>query len=237
MPHIHESYYVSKSHMNHSRHIRGVMSSISHMNEARPIWMSHVPYEWVMLRVYIPYERVMSHKEQLCHLSPIWMRHAPYEWVMPHMNESYCSSISHMNESCHIRRSHVVMTFAKEPCFCRALLQKSPIFKGSFAEELPECHIRRSHVIMIEDACISHVPYEWVMSHMNKSCPIWISHVPYEWVMSHMNESCYASISHMNDSCHKRRSHVIVIEDACIATYDCMVPQFLGLFCKRALQK
>ena len=31
--------------------------------------------------------------------------------------------------------------------------------------------------------------YEWVMSHMNESCPIWMSHGPYEWVMSHMNES------------------------------------------------
>jgi len=51
------------------------------------------------------------------------------------------------------------------------------------------------------------VPYEWVMSHMNGSClvwmcqgtyervispmnepcPIWMGHVPYEWVMSHMN--------------------------------------------------
>ena len=58
----------------------------------------------------------------------------------------------------------------------------------------------------------SHVPYEWVMSHMNDSCPTWISHdcppktaatkwvgfsltnrqmshVPYERDMSHMNQS------------------------------------------------
>jgi len=35
-----------------------------------------------------------------------------------------------------------------------------------------------------------YVTYEWVMSHMNESCHIWMSHVTYEWVMSHMNESC-----------------------------------------------
>jgi len=37
---------------------------------------------------------------------------------------------------------------------------------------------------------MSHVTYEWVMSHMNESCHIWMSHVTYEWVMSHMYESC-----------------------------------------------
>ena len=33
----------------------------SHMNESRPIWMSHVPYEWVM-----------SHMNESC---PMWMSH------------------------------------------------------------------------------------------------------------------------------------------------------------------
>jgi len=28
---------------------------------------------------------------------------------------------------------------------------------------------------------MSHVTYEWVMSHMNESCHIWMSHVTYEW--------------------------------------------------------
>ena len=44
---------------------------------------------------------------------------------------------------------------------------------------------------------MSHVPYEWVMSHMNESCPIWMGHVPYEWVMSHMNGSCPIQMSHV----------------------------------------
>jgi len=39
--------------------------------------------------------------------------------------------------------------------------------------------------------------YEWVMSHMNESCHIWMSHVTYEWVISHMNESCHIWRSHV----------------------------------------
>jgi len=48
-------------------------------------------------------------------------------------------------------------------------------------------HIQRSGCF--KRLWMSHVPYEWVMSHMNESWPIWMSHVPYEWVMAHMNES------------------------------------------------
>jgi len=46
----------------------------------------------------------------------------------------------------------------------------------------------RSHVIHV---------YEWVMSRMIESCPIWLSNVPYERVMSHMNESCHIWMSHV----------------------------------------
>jgi len=66
--------------------------------------------------------------------------------------------------------------------------------------------------------CMSHVTYEWVMSHVNGSCYIhagfarhlslhvkyvqesWhvcMSHVTYEWVMSRMNESCHVWMSHV----------------------------------------
>jgi len=36
---------------------------------------------------------------------------------------------------------------------------------------------------------MSHVTYEWVMSHTNESCHIWMSHVTHEWVTSRMNKS------------------------------------------------
>jgi len=50
-------------------------------------------------------------------------------------------------------------------------------------------HISES-LVWVWETMPSHVTYEWVMSHLNESCHIWMSHVTYEWVMSHMNESC-----------------------------------------------
>jgi len=38
--------------------------------------------------------------------------------------------------------------------------------------------------------CMTHRMSEFFMSHMNESCPIWMSHVPYEWVMSHDSLIC-----------------------------------------------
>jgi len=35
---------------------------------------------------------------------------------------------------------------------------------------------------------------------MNELCHIWMSHVTYEWVMSHMNESCHIWMSHVSSS-------------------------------------
>jgi len=47
---------------------------------------------------------------------------------------------------------------------------------------------------------------EWVMSHMNEWCHIWMSHVTYEWVMSHMNEWCHICACVI---CHLGMRHVI----------------------------
>jgi len=45
--------------------------------------------------------------------------------------------------------------------------------------------------------CMSHVPYEWVMSYVNALCPISRSHVPYEGVMTHMNGSFHIWMRHV----------------------------------------
>jgi len=92
------------------------------MNESCPIWMSHVPYEWVMshmndIECYPISCDIMTHETWLIHMGywivhiegPLhmneikymgldleWMSHVPYERVM-----------SHMNESCRIWTSHV----------------------------------------------------------------------------------------------------------------------------------
>jgi len=36
-----------------------------------------------------------------------------------------------------------------------------------------------------------HVAYEFVMSHLNGSCHVWIRHVTYACVVSHMDDSCH----------------------------------------------
>ena len=82
---------------------------------------------------------------------------------------------------------------------------------------------------------MSHVTYDWVMSHINESCHIWMiyvnkcpperllrtsryHHVTYDRVMSRMNESFHTrmrhvafrwAVSHMNDLYHMWMSHVI----------------------------
>jgi len=67
---------------------------------------------------------------------------------------------------------------------------------------------------------MSHVTYEWVMSHMNESCHIWMSHVnesslechTYEWVISHIWTS---HVTHVNESCHIWTSHVTHVNESC----------------------
>ena len=82
---------------------------------------------------------------------------------------------------------------------------------------------------------MSHVTYEWVMSHMNASCHIWMRHIMYEWVMSRINESCHIwmshvtyewVVSHIKESCHIWMSHVTY---ECIISYMCMEKMRLNL--------
>jgi len=47
---------------------------------------------------------------------------------------------------------------------------------------------------------MSHVTYEWVMSHMNESCHIWMSHVTYEWNLTH-TELYHEWTSHVMYKC------------------------------------
>jgi len=65
----------------------------------------------------------------------------------------------------------------------------------------------KSHVNGSCRIWMSHVTYEWLRSHVNGPCHMWKSHVTYQWVMSHMNEPCNMSmsqwvISHMDEPCH-----------------------------------
>jgi len=56
---------------------------------------------------------------------------------------------------------------------------------------------------------MSHVTYEWVVSHINESCHVWMSRVPYKWVMSR--------IMHHDTSCHVWM-HLVAL--MCHGTYE-----------------
>jgi len=86
------------------------------------------------------------------------------------------------------------------------------------------CHMRMSHVtcewvvshvemlrrdITLHRVCLRHFSPEWVLSHLNESCHIWMSHVTYEWVMPHLHESCHKWMSHV--ACEWVMSHMQLV--------------------------
>jgi len=84
----------------------------------------------------------------------------------------------------------------------------------------------------IKESChiwMSHVIYEWVMSHMNESCQT------HKWVMSHTHPTaktlgvCMSPVSHMNRSCHTWMIHVTHMHKSCHirmshVTYEWVMP-------------
>ena len=117
-----------------------------------------------------------------------------YGWVMSRTNESchdhiwmtpvtYKGVMLHMNTSCHYERtmSHVWMmqiahTNEKVKVHCKKASKRGKWW------------------------CCTH---EWVLSHMNKSCYIWMSHVTYEWVTSWMRPVTYFLNLGVFINCHK----------------------------------
>jgi len=153
----------------------------------------------------------------------IGMSHATHEWVM-----------SHVNESCPIWRSHVayewVMSHVNESCsiwlICAAHEHVECVTELNFGTCSRRVAVRCCIALRLNLNVMSHV---WVMSHLNKSCLVWISPGTYEWVMSHVNVSCHIPsrlnlnelclmwmshvtyewvMSHVNESCHMWMSHV-----------------------------
>jgi len=91
---------------------------------------------------------------------------------------------------------------------------------------------------------MSHVTYEWVMSHKNEtrkclilhmieSCHILMNHVTYESVMSHKNETRMPSfiassvMSHVKESCHVRMSHA-TYEWVMLHSNETRMPSFIA---------
>jgi len=147
------------------------------MKESCHVSMSHVTYQWVMSRINesCPMWTAQGH----------WRSCPPASWVVSHvshLNESRAYLIwmscvmSHINEACHMRMSHIrLWTTSKAliPCLQTLIL----LLKSEFT------HLGKKKPWMIfltwliASIVVSHVMYEWFMSHMNESCHVWISHV------------------------------------------------------------
>jgi len=119
----------------------------AHMNESRRT------YEWITSHIYI----WMSH---VVHMNE-WHRIFTYEWVMSYTWIHHVAHL-HMNESCHTYNA--------------AHMNES---RRTFTYERVTSHICMNQVPPINESCpmyervMSHIRYEWVMSHM---CVM--SHIP-----------------------------------------------------------
>ena len=91
-----------------------------------------------------------------------------------------------MNESCHIWMRHVTYE-----CFVCTVDRTFHYIYVPIISMFPLSPC--SHYPLICKRCAWHVTthsyvtghtYEWVMSHMNESCHIWMRHVTYEWNVS-----------------------------------------------------
>jgi len=153
-----------------------------------------------------------------CESCHIWNRIATWNnWTNSELNQNFCACGVYC-ESCHvwIRISDWINLANIE-------LNQNFCARGLYCES---CHIWISHVthdwglhdyIASDQSCVtgllhmwhdSNIEYficdmtqicsshEWVMSHMNASCHVWIGHVPYEWGMSHMKEWSHVWMSH-----------------------------------------
>ena len=105
-------------------------------------------------------------------------------------------------ELCHVRMIYVSLCL-----FCRALLQKRPVTVNvschmwrvvSCMNDLRD--IRMSHgtyqrvVLRMKELCHiekSHVKYE-------ESCHVWMTSQTYQWVLSHINKSCLIFVAHFS---------------------------------------
>jgi len=152
--------------------------------------MIHVTYEWVT-----------SHMNVSCHT---WMCRVTYDWVMSHMNESRHVWLHHVAYGCIVSHEiHIWMcqeprlilqkrpiisgslklqvSFAKEPYERDDILQKRPIiFINIWMCHEPQHEI---HIWICQETWLawhthshmkSHVPFERVLSRINKSWPIWM---------------------------------------------------------------
>jgi len=187
-----------------------------------------------MTHAYVTYQWVTSHMNES---HPVWMSHVTCECVMLHTNASCRIWMSCVSFECD--GSYMNVSFLPQECHTERICHEwaicSWLIRDSFVTHAT-CKHTRSHVSETYYIWISQM-YEWVVSHSNATCHIWMPHATckftkshisetyyiwisqmYDWVMSHSNASNHTWIhtrriydwvmAHMNESCHIRMSHV-----------------------------
>jgi len=145
------------------------------MNEWHQTWVIHITHEWVTSHnQFVRVERTQELTPRTNEWHQVWVSHvtqtvcrsdedtiigAMYEWVMPHKNGS-----------CYV--------------WINCDIYKSVTLHMNTSHHTNSMQEKRGHKSW-RYTRIRHVTYEWVMSHMNESCHIWMSDVTYECVTPH----------------------------------------------------
>jgi len=143
------------------------------------------------------------------------------------MTHSYETWLIHMRHDSSIWDVTMTHSSVRHDSSIWDMTHKSLVSEHNMQSTVGQLHLRSR----VNESCLiwmSHVSYEWGMSHTNESCLIWMrhvtyetqvpdlytnrnkrldnrifvlvwmSHVSYEWVTSHTNESCLIYVSHVS---------------------------------------
>ena len=169
------------------RHPMGLGTSVKNVIHHTHIWISHDLYQWVKSYTNESYLICRKVRKKVIHtyeqVMTYTMSHVLYECVRFDMG------VLRLIGMCHVLYEWV-MSEREKPKTTWAAVEKrwriDQMTSQGHSELMPaSCHT-----------------YEWVMSHINESCLVWMSHV------TRMNESFQGHSESMPQSCLLRMSHV-----------------------------
>ena len=149
---------------------------------------------------------VTTHKNKSFYSCSIWMSNLAYKWVIYSFIWDMIDQSSHV---CMCSVTHQWITF---------YMNESPHISPHVSISLSRKLNHVTHIYEWFHIWMNHVPYEWVISHINGSFLIsthhlsynwvllqnyessltWRNHFPYEWVISHTNGPFRISTHHLS---------------------------------------